>query len=835
MNKCTDPAADTANVTEFFAASYTAADGQSSPDRLRRFEQEARAVAALDHPSILSVHDVGAQDGTTYVVFELLEGETLRTRLDRGPLPLRKAVELAVQVCAGLAAAHARGITHRDLKPENLFLTRDGRVKILDFGLAKLTEPLGDVLEEARTRTRTDRGTWLGTAGYVSPEQVREGRADARSDVFALGAILYEMLAGRRAFRGATTVDTLSAILNSDPPPINSPAGPVPTGFEAVVRRCLEKDPEERFQSARDVRFALEALLGSASSETVAAEAPKRIRRRGHRVGAALIVLVAAAGGLLAGRWLSQRPAPTFKQLTFRRGWISFGRFAPDGRTVLYAAAWDGKPVEIFSTRTDTAESRPLGLPFARVLSVSSTGYVAILTYPDRENWNVLRGTLAVVPLGGGAPRELVEDVEEADWTPDGRDLCVLRWVDGEEQIELPPGTVIYRPHRGFGNMRMAPTGRHVAFVEYAPESRSSVVVLDLATRQPKVLAANIPHNFSGLAWAPAGEEVWFTAGHTPGNRDILAVDMSGRQRLVYRSAGVLSLLDISPDGRALLHRSTDRGGVMARGSADPTERDLSVFDDSFLGGLSADGRTLVINERGGTAGPQGAVYLRRIDGGDPVRLAEGKGSDLSPDGKSVLVRLDGPARLIEVPVGPGSPRPIDLADVTLEWPPVRWVPPRGDRIALFGREASRLPRLWVVGRAGGNPRPITPESAVALFAVSPDGQKVALSLAPRTVSIVPIAGGDTREIRGLPENLTVGRWSGDGRSLFLLRPHNWPCQVHRLDLATEQVELWRQIAPSDPTGIIHCAWILPSEDGRSHAYSYWRSLTDIVLAEGLR
>jgi eukaryotic-like serine/threonine-protein kinase len=254
------------------AVKVIAADGQSSPDRLRRFEQEARAVAALDHPNILSVHDVGAQDGTTYVVFELLEGETLRARLDRGPLPTRKAAELAVQVCAGLAAAHSRGITHRDLKPENLFLTRDGRVKILDFGLAKLTEPHGNGLEEARTRTRTDQGTWLGTAGYVSPEQVREGRADARSDVFALGAILYEMLAGRRVFRGRTAVDTLAAILNSDPPPISSSAGPVPKGLETVVRRCLEKDPEERFQSSRDVGFALEAVLGS-TNETVAAGA----------------------------------------------------------------------------------------------------------------------------------------------------------------------------------------------------------------------------------------------------------------------------------------------------------------------------------------------------------------------------------------------------------------------------------------------------------------------------------------------------------------------------------------------------------------------------------
>jgi len=392
---------------------------------------------------------------------------------------------------------------------------------------------------------------------------------------------------------------------------------------------------------------------------------------------------------------------------------------------------------------------------------------------------------------------------------------------------------LVYQPHKFLQFLRMAPNGRHVAFVESPPEgspdSGTSVVVFDLATRQSRVLATGVPDNLWGLAWAPRGDEVWFAAGHAIGSRDVLAVDLSGRQRLVYPSAGVLSLLDISPDGRVLLHRSTDRMGVMARGPDEKTDRELSVFNSSRLGGLSADGRTLVINDG---AGPQTAAYLRRMDGGDPVRLAEGFGSDLSPDGKSVLVWMNDPPRVMEVPVGPGFPRRLDLGGITPVWP-VRWVLPHGDRIAFVGHETGRRNRIWVVGRSGGAPRPITPESAY--FAVSPDGHNVALSLAPGTISVVPIDGGDAREIRGLPGNLGVSRWSGDGRSLFLVTSANWPCQLHRLDLASERVELWRQATPADATGMIQCSSILPSEDGQSYAYTYNRSLTDIIVAEGLK
>src|SRR5580704_3992395 len=226
-------------------------------DRLRRFEQEARATAALNHPNILAVFDIGSQDNSPYIVSEMLDGETVRARLDAGPLPVRKAVEYALQIARGLAAAHDRGIFHRDLKPENIFITRDGHAKILDFGLAKLTlpEPGAAAGLSATLDSATGRGALLGTVGYMSPEQVRGANIDARSDLFSFGVVLYEMLSGRRAFRGETTADTISAILKDDPPELTAAGRDVPPILERIVQHCMEKDPAVRFQSARDIAF----------------------------------------------------------------------------------------------------------------------------------------------------------------------------------------------------------------------------------------------------------------------------------------------------------------------------------------------------------------------------------------------------------------------------------------------------------------------------------------------------------------------------------------------------------------------------------------------------
>jgi serine/threonine protein kinase len=247
------------------------------PERLRRFQQEAQAVAALNHPNILAIHDFGEHDGSPYIVTEFLEGETLRQRLGPGPLAVRKASEFAEQIARGLAAAHDKGIVHRDLKPENIFVTRDGRVKILDFGLAKLTRPEGTVSSDAATlASQTEPGVVLGTVGYMSPEQVKGQNADRRSDLFNFGAILYEMLSGKRAFQKATSAETMTAILNEEPPALSPVTPTISLGLQRIVQRCLEKDPEQRFQSASDLAFALGPISESSSSSTVPIEAARR-------------------------------------------------------------------------------------------------------------------------------------------------------------------------------------------------------------------------------------------------------------------------------------------------------------------------------------------------------------------------------------------------------------------------------------------------------------------------------------------------------------------------------------------------------------------------------
>jgi hypothetical protein len=812
-----------------------------NPAAVKRFEQEARTLAALAHPNILALYDLGQQEDTFFVVSELLDGHTLRQRLQDGPIPVRQAVELAVQVCRGLSAAHARGIVHRDLKPENLYLTRDSHhVKILDFGVAKLTDTEGQGVARlpGASEALTSPGVLVGTLGYLSPEQARGQAVDARSDLFALGTVLYEMVTGKRAFLGGTGADTLAALLTRDPPEMVAPAGPVPAPLEHVVRRCLQKERDERFQSAHDLAFALEALLAAptAGGGELALAVEPRAQRRQRLARVALVVLgvlAVAAVGLLAGRALTRPSTPAFKQLTFRRGWINLARFAPDGRTVVYTAAWDGEPPEVFTTRTDTRESRPLGVRHAAILSVSSTGQLAILLDTTRGRGLFSHGTLATVPLGGGAPpREVLLGVTEADWTPDGRELCVLRADDGEQRIELPPGNLLYQSRRGLRLMRVSPDGRRVAFVE-GSEAPLSIVSVEVARRAVSVLAADLPANLFGLAWARnRKDEIWFSAGTTSAHRDVLAVDLAGRRRLVYRSLATASLLDVDAEGRALLHRGSDRWGTRASGPGGQGEQDYSIFDASVPASISADGRTLLIDEFS-EAASGGAVYVRRFGEGPAVRISDGVGWDVSADGRYALVRRGDPAVLVAVPTGPGLARPFELGRVSPRWG--KWVPPAAETAVVLGSDAGRPLRLWAVG-GKTPPRPLGPEAGFTNFAVAPDGRTVAARIEPGAITLLPIGGGQARTIRGIPADLEVGGFSGDGRGLFLVRTSvSVPCEVQRLDLRSRKVEPWMKVAPSDATGVSQCKWMNLAPDGRTYAYGYFQASGDLFVAEGLK
>jgi eukaryotic-like serine/threonine-protein kinase len=555
----------------------------SDRDRLQRFAQEARAAAALNHPNILSIFDIGDDHGAPYVVSELLEGETFRDRLRDGPLSSRKAIDCAQQIARGLAAAHEKGIVHRDLKPENIFLTNDGRVKILDFGLAKLIRPeTGDSSGDAPTQqVGTDAGTVMGTVGYMSPEQVRGKPADPRSDIFAFGAILYEMLSGKRAFHGDSAVDTMSAILKEDPPELAETNRNVSPALERIVRHCLEKNPAERFQSARDVAFNLGALtdISTSSRGGVRAMPEEATTRRWllPLLGSLLLLVSWAAIYRFAHRGAAANP--TFHEVTFRSGTIWAARFAPDGQTIVYGAAWDGQPQEIFSTRFDSTDSRPVGLPTAQILSISSKGEMAVSLHPADINAFTQSGTLARVPLAGGAPREVVDNVFWADWAPDGQSLAVVRRSPtGITHLEFPAGSPIYEPQGWVSHVRFSPGGDWLAIADHVPGGDDGRLVI-IDPHGKRKASSSFYSSVEGLAWTPDGKEVWFSAVPAGSARSIYALDPSGKERLIYRSPGGLTIHDISRTGLVLLTTDKSRISLSALPPGETRERSLSWFD----------------------------------------------------------------------------------------------------------------------------------------------------------------------------------------------------------------------------------------------------------------
>ena len=501
------------------------------PDRLRRFEQEARAAGVLNHPNITAVYDIGTHEGAPYVVSELLEGETLRGRLAGGALPQRKAIDYATQIAHGLSAAHEKGIVHRDLKPENLFVTKDGRVKILDFGLAKLIHPeeKGSKTELPTATAGTEPGVVLGTLGYMSPEQVRGQPADVRSDIFAFGAILYEMLSGQRAFSGASAADTMSAILVKEPPDLSLTDRTISPALDRIVRHCLEKNPEERFHSAHDVAFDLDTL-STVSAPAARPSAFPAARKRGLWPAAAVLVLLAAVGGLayLTGKRNGVQRLPDFSQLTFRRGFIALARFAPDGQTLVYSAAWEGNPFQLFVGRPGSAEATPLQPPGAVLLAVSPSGEMALQLRP-RQTAFFWVGTLARAPLAGGAPREVLEGVQWADWSPDGGSLAIVRDYGGKNRLEFPVGKSLYETGGFITHPRVSPRGDLVAFLDHPTQGDDGgfVAVVDGGGR--KRTLSQRWSSVQGLAWAPGGGEIWFTATHVGGNRSLYAVSLNGR------------------------------------------------------------------------------------------------------------------------------------------------------------------------------------------------------------------------------------------------------------------------------------------------------------------
>jgi serine/threonine protein kinase/Tol biopolymer transport system component len=820
----------------------------SDSDRLRRFEQEARAAGSINHPNILVLHDVGTRGETPYLVTELLEGETLRSRLREGALSPRKAIEYAQEIARGLAAAHQRGLAHRDLKPENIFILHDGRVKILDFGIAKFTQPdrsasggehSGAPIPTRLTATQsvdTDPGTVMGSAGYMAPEQVRGQPADHRSDIFALGAILYEMLSGRRAFQGETNAETMTAILRDEPPELDRDGRPLPAALDRIVRHCLEKSPSERFQSASDVAFALQSLSGISDSGPKLSVARSRFPRviLAPLAAVLLIALGAAAGRLLSG---SGGTSPIdYRKLTFRRGLLCFARFSSDGHTVYYGASWDGKSPRIYSTDLDNPGAVDVGAPDSSVfLAISRSNEMAILIRVRVLPHDLWMGTLARM-TPGGAPREVLDDVTAADWSADGSRLAVIHVVSGRYRVEYPIGTIRYQSPGWVSHLRISPDGRSVAFLEHPvfPDDRGFVMIAD-GTAEPRALGTTYS-SIQGLAWAPGGNEVLFAGASRGNSRSILAVDRAGHVRTVTSLPNPGQMQDLAKTGDALIVTENVSIGIMARGPGEQKERDFSWLDWSIPGSISRDDRNLLFDEEGEGGGDHYATYIRGFDGSPPIRLGEGGAEDISPDGKWALALQfwTKPPQVVLLPTGVGEPRIIPVPE--LENIDHAKFFSSGTRLLLVGNEPGHSVRAYVRDLAGGTMRAVTPEGALVRFGeLSPDDKWVPAILPSGEGKLYAAEGNEQRDLpRLLPRETFVG-WSSDSRGVFVTVPAMNPMTVTRLDIETgKRTTLVTYSGPPDSSDNSPSPPILGHDD-HTYAYTYGRDFSELFLARGMR
>lgn len=854
--------------------------GLSQDPQLRtRFEREAKAVAALSHPNILGIFDFGWDGDRAYAVMELLQGRTLRQILQEGAIPPRKAMEWAAQIARGLGAAHEKGIIHRDLKPDNVFVTEDNQVKVLDFGLAKQAMPPQNLVETLRPGSDPpaldpEAGMLIGTIGYMSPEQVRGGPADARSDIFSFGVVLYEMLTGVRPFGGTSGADAFSAILRDAPADIADLRGPMVPGLDRLVFRCLEKRPQDRFQNMKDLAFGLEMPLSSGHSFAV--PGADFLRSRGWVRRAVL-----GAGAVLAGAalvWVSgalrpEASAPVFHRLLFAPGAVESAFFGPDGETVFFTARLGGGEAEVFVLDPRSPEPKALGLQDALLACVSKQHDLALIRHPRRWLLGRYRGTLAQASAGGGGLRDLQADVVEAAW--DGQGLALLTSNDAQQgRLEFPVGKTAFES-KGIGHtaklIRLSRGGDQMAMVE-AQDGTARVVLLDREGRRTVVFEKpgdGFGDTLTGLAWGP-GNDLWLSELQAD-QTALWAIRAGSRPRLLWRGDGSKQLLDALPNGRALLATHQIRRGVLVQRAGDPAVHDRSIRGGTQIQGMSPDGRSLLLLESpaldGGTALDE--AFIRAFDGGAPLRLAKGNPYGFSLGGRWVHLNVNGltpkdldtgvttallqagmdPVAVLD-PVSPqpcliflptGAGRPI-VVPLPLRFKVVgcAFLLPDGRRALFQGSEESQGLKYYLVDLKGGEPRAITEEgfghNIVGSSPLSPDGKRLFITSDRKAWFILPVESGKPEPVRGLQPEERLISWAADGRNLYV-RPELsiLPVVIHRLDPATgRRVEVHR-FAPPEAAGYLQTRTAYATPDGKAFAFTYDRKLSVLYLVEGLR
>jgi eukaryotic-like serine/threonine-protein kinase len=838
--------AEDLELGRFVALKFLPDEFSEDAQALERFRREARAASALNHPNICTVYEIGKTGEQSFIAMEYLEGATLKHRIETQPMRLETICEVGAQIADALDAAHSKGIVHRDIKPANIFLTSRGTVKILDFGLAKVNAlPAGANTQPTAGSelNLTHPGTAVGTVAYMSPEQARGEPLDARTDLFSFGVVLYEMATGRQPFSGNTSAVIFNQILEHQPAKVATLNPRLPARLEEIIDKTLEKDRDLRCQTSAELRGDLKRLKRDTESGRTAIGAAKPLVSQAAVTSKksiwafAAVALVALAGAFLLGR-ITAKPAPlappAYHQLTFRHGYIRMARFAPDGKTMIYSAGWEERPPEIFATRAESPESRGFGLGGADVLAVSGQGEMAVLLHSRSIEPYINIGTLARVPLQGGSPREVLEGVQWADWSPDGNNFLVVRDLEGQNRLEYPIGKVLFKTAGWISHPRISPDGKYIAFIEH-PQRRDDmgvVALLDLKGSEKELSSGW--ESLQGLAWSPRGDEVWFTSARVSNDRFLNAVSLGGTVRLLAREPGTLTLQDVSSDGRALLTRDVQRVGMLGMAPGASKEADLSWLDWSAPTDLSADGKSLLFTESGEGGGENYSAYMRTTDGAPAVRLSSGIGLALSPDQRWVLTnQIHSPLESTLVPTGAGESRKLTHDGVTLVR--AHWLPDSKGYV-FIGNEKDRGLRLWVQNVDSDKATAISPEGIRATqWIISPDGKMVAAVQSDRKGYLLSVDGGEPRAINGFPEGSIPVGWTSDGQSIWIYNPGELPSRVERLNLSTGHRDSWKTLMPSDAAGVMSVGPILITPDGKSYVYEYLRTLSDLYLVEGIK